>query len=306
MCTCIYDAERRTLTDMLPGDKPGVVRPYVESFTRAERGAIESVSCDLNGSYIKMARELFPKASIYADKFHVSKLVTGAVDEVRQALRRKLDSVRKACEDALEDARDDGAEARRRKDAGGATDAGERAAEARGRLSDAKAKLKTLDGASKLMLKRRDELTAGQRAKVEAAFRLDGADEIRRAYLALQMFYEWSDATYPTRPEMADALREWAKAARCSNARAMRRAAKTITSKQNFEHVLNGWDHGRTNAVAESLNHRIKDVIRGARGFRSFEGLRRRCLLVLGHERVPHKPTPLFKRRGKKEGGDAG
>lgn len=68
MCSCLYDAERKTLVDMAAGDKPDVVRPFVESFSRVEREAVESVSCDLNGSYIKMARELFPNAGVYADK----------------------------------------------------------------------------------------------------------------------------------------------------------------------------------------------------------------------------------------------
>lgn len=68
------------------------------------------------------------------------------------------------------------------------------------------------------------------------------------------------------------------------------------TINKHIEYVLNAWHIGRNNAVAESLNSRIKDIIRKCREFNSFEALRRRCLWVLGHEQIPNKPIPLFKR----------
>ena len=79
----------------------------------------------------------------------------------------------------------------------------------------------------------------------------------------------------------------------------MRRAAKTI--RDDRECILNAWQTGRTNAVAEGLNRVIKDVIRDCRGFNSFGALRRRCLIRLGGPREAGGPIPLFTRNGGKE-----
>lgn len=72
-----------------------------------------------------------------------------------------------------------------------------------------------------------------------------------------------------------------------------RQTANTIN--RHIGYVLNAWHIGRTNTVAESLNRHIKDIIRECREFNSFEALRRRCLWVLGHERMSNKPIPSFK-----------
>lgn len=73
------------------------------------------------------------------------------------------------------------------------------------------------------------------------------------------------------------------------------------TINRHIEYVLNAWHISRTNAVAESLDRRIKDIIRECREFNSFEALHRRCLWVLGHERMPNKPIPSFKRGDSKD-----
>lgn len=72
------------------------------------------------------------------------------------------------------------------------------------------------------------------------------------------------------------------------------------TMKRHIEYILNAWHIGRSDAVAESLNRRIKDIIREYRGFNSFEALRRRCLWVLSHERRPNKPIPCLREEATK------
>ncbi|WP_165044965.1 IS110 family transposase [Adlercreutzia sp. ZJ138] len=68
MASCIYDADEKTLVDMLAGDDPKTVTAYLESFTKGERDAVATISCDLNGFYISLAEKFFPGAVIYADK----------------------------------------------------------------------------------------------------------------------------------------------------------------------------------------------------------------------------------------------
>lgn len=251
MSACIYDADRRTLVEMLEGDGGPVVRKWLATFNVGERACVLSVSCDLNGSYVKLARECFPNATVYADKFHVSKLVTEAVDDVRKRIVADMNE---------EDKR-------------------------------------TLNKAAKLLLTRRGNLNGRTKPKVAEALEMDS--DLRVAYYTLQLFFEWSDATHTTREDMQTALKRWISTAKSTKVDEMRRCANTIN--RNIDCILNAWEHGRTNAIAEGLNRRIKDIIRESRGFNSFEALRRRCLLVLGHERTPKGPIPLFKRKPKKE-----
>ncbi len=144
MACCIYDAGKKAIVDMLAGDDPKTVREHLESFAKGERDAVETVSCDLPGSYIHLAEELLPKAVIYADKFHVSKLVTGAVDDVRKRLSRAM-------------ADDEGCKEQRR--------ALRRASKL---MLTRKAKLKT----------------ERQRVRAKEALEIEGAGELRRAHLA--------------------------------------------------------------------------------------------------------------------------
>ncbi len=258
MACCVYDADEKTLVDMLAGDDSKTVRAYLESFTKGERNGVATISCDLNGSYISLAKELLPGAVIYADKFHISKLVTGAVDDTRLRLVHAIE--------------------------------------------DDKEQKKILSRASKLICARKAKLRdARQITCARAALESEGARELRRAYLALQLFYEWSDATYESREDMERALGQWISIARRTGVPEMLSEAKTI--KKNKVYILNAWEHGRTSAIAESLNRQIKDIIRTCRGFMSFEALRHRCLVVLGHEREPNKPIPLFVRSDKRKEG---
>ncbi|WP_165063135.1 ISL3 family transposase [Adlercreutzia sp. ZJ154] len=259
MASCIYDADKKTLVDMLAGDDPKTVTEYLESFTKGERDAVATISCDLNGSYISLAEKLLPGAVIYADKFHVSKLVTGALDDVRKRFSRTFEDDKVHKEQRC-----------------------------------------LLRKASKLMLTRKNTLKSKRETVcVRNALEIDQTNELKYSYLALQLFFEWSDATFKSRDAMECALRQWASIARRTDVPEMRSTANTINRRKTY--IINAWEYGRTNAIAESLNRQIKDIIRNCRGFMSFEALRRRCLLVLGHKREPNKPIPLFTRSDKRK-----
>lgn len=253
MSACIYDAEKSTLVDMLEGDGGTVVRAWLNTFTKGELDQVQTVSCDLNGSYIKLAKECFPNAEIYADKFHVSKLVTEAVDDIRKRIAKEREP-----ENAKE-----------------------------------------LTKISKLIMTRYANLDRRKTVKVAAVFETDDTSDLRVAYYILQLFFEWSDADHKTRKDMEASLKHWISRAKSTKVPELNRVANTVN--RNIVYVLNAWEHGRTNAIAEAMNRRIKDIIRDARGFNSFEALRRRCLIVLGHERKPKGSIPLFKRSKGKE-----
>lgn len=82
----------------------------------------------------------------------------------------------------------------------------------------------------------------------------------------------------------------------------MRSATNTINRRK--EYIPDAWEQGHTDAIAESLNRQIKDIIRKCLGFMGFAAFGHSCSLVLGHKREPDKPIPLFTRHSRKE--DAG
>lgn len=267
MAACLYDAENRTLVDMFEGAEADDVERGLGRFGTMGRRRVKTVSCDLNGDYIALVERLFPDALVYADKFHVAKLVTGAVDEGRKALRQHV-LTRHANKEIGE--------------------------------AECKSLKKLIARATRPLLTREASLGERHREIVAEALALEGAAGLRAAWLLEQMFFEWSDARYGSRDEMAAALERWVARARDRRApKEMRTAAYTIRRRK--EYVLNAWQTGRTNAVAEGLNRVIKDVIRDCRGFNSFEALRRRCLIRLGSPREAGGPIPLFERGGRKE-----
>lgn len=156
---------------------------------------------------------------------------------------------------------------------------------------------RALSNAAKLLMTRRSNLNARTRPKVMGALEMDS--DLRVACCTLQLFFERSDAAFKTREDMQASLKRWTSKAKSTKVDEVRRCANTIN--RNMDCMINAWEHGRTNAIAEALDRRIKDIIRESRGFNSFEVLRRRCLLVLGHERKPKGPIALFKRKPKKE-----
>lgn len=86
MACCIYDAGEKTLI----GDDPKTAREHPGSLMKGEGDAVGSVSCNLFGSCMRIAEDLLPNAVICADELHASKLVTGAVDDVRKRLSRAM------------------------------------------------------------------------------------------------------------------------------------------------------------------------------------------------------------------------
>lgn len=252
MPACIYDAEHSTSMDMLKGGG-SVVREWLGTFTKGELNQAQAVSCDLNGSHIKLAKECFPNAAIYADKFHVSKLVAEAVDGVRKRIVKEREP-----DDAEE-----------------------------------------LTRISKLIMTGHANLDDRKTIKAASGFEADDTSDPRVAYFVLQLFFEWSDEDHATRQAMETSPRHWISRAKSTKVPELNRVANTIG--RNIACILNAWEHGRTNAVAEAANRRTKDIIRDARGFNSFKALRRRCLIVLGYERRPKGSVPLFKRSKDKE-----
>jgi len=88
--TIVVDHERRCIVWAAEGHKAETLDAFFELLGPEGCAAIELVSIDLAASYRKAVTENLPNAEIVFDRFHVQRLASDALDEVRRALVREL------------------------------------------------------------------------------------------------------------------------------------------------------------------------------------------------------------------------
>lgn len=88
--TVVVDHDRQRVVWAGEGRSAEALAPFFELLGCEGCRAIELVTIDLSAAYIKAVREGLPKAEIVYDRFHVQRLVTDALDEVRRSLVREL------------------------------------------------------------------------------------------------------------------------------------------------------------------------------------------------------------------------
>lgn len=91
---CILtNVEANTVYDMLPTREMAGLRDYFRTFRNPK--SVEVVTADLWNNYAVIAREFFPTAVFAADRFHVQRMATNAVEAARKAVRRSLTQKRR-------------------------------------------------------------------------------------------------------------------------------------------------------------------------------------------------------------------
>ena len=88
--TVVVDHDRRRVVWTGEGRSSEALAPFFELLGEEGCRAIETVTIDLCAAYIKAVREALPEAEIVFDRFHVQRLASDAVDEVRRDIVREL------------------------------------------------------------------------------------------------------------------------------------------------------------------------------------------------------------------------
>jgi transposase len=85
--TVVVDMDAARVVFATPGKDGATVGAFATDFTEhgGDPANITDVSCDMSAAFISGVAKHLPTAQITFDKFHVTKLVTDAVDEVRRA-----------------------------------------------------------------------------------------------------------------------------------------------------------------------------------------------------------------------------
>lgn len=84
------DASNSKIIDILPDRRLAELKKYFSRYCSEARSSVEYIVCDMYQPYITLAKELFPKAKIVFDKFHVVQNFNRAFNITRVQTMKKF------------------------------------------------------------------------------------------------------------------------------------------------------------------------------------------------------------------------
>ena len=88
--TVVVDHDRRRVVWAYKGRDSGTLARFSEDLGEEGCAELECVTIDLSAGFIKAVQEHAPQAQIVFDRFHVQRLASDALDEVRRSQQREL------------------------------------------------------------------------------------------------------------------------------------------------------------------------------------------------------------------------
>lgn len=86
----LSDPVKHKIIDILPNrDLEDLCKHFLE-YTYDERAKVKKVVMDLSTLFRSVAKQLFPEAKIIADKFHVIRVVTNSLENVRKRIQKEF------------------------------------------------------------------------------------------------------------------------------------------------------------------------------------------------------------------------
>lgn len=232
-----------SIVAIVSGTKAEDVIEVLRKLPKNKRNKVEEVTLDLAANMGVIVKRSFPKAVLVSDRFHVQRLASEAVQEMRIKYRwEALDGEN----EAIEQARKNGAEYLPEVLPNGDT-------------------LKQLLARSRYVLyKATNDWTPSQKERAEILF--ERYPDLKKAYQLGEdlryIFNHTSEKIYAlTR------LAKWHEKVRQAGFKAFNTVAKTI--ENHYETILNYFDNRSTNAAAESFNAKIKAFRAQFRGVRN-------------------------------------
>jgi transposase len=86
----VVDPKKKCVLDILPDRKQNHLIDNFKSFSRHERLKVQFFICDMWTQYAQLARTFFPNATIIVDKYHFTRQVTWAVENVRKRVQKNM------------------------------------------------------------------------------------------------------------------------------------------------------------------------------------------------------------------------
>jgi transposase len=224
--------QKGSLIAMIKGVRSEEVIKILSKIPLSRRLAVKEVSIDMANNMEKICRESFPNASIVTDRFHVSKLLSEAVQEMR--IKYRWEAIEEENE-AIFLAKQKGEQYSSQVFANGAT------------------RKQLLARSRYLLFKPSNKWSDSQRNRAELLFK--EYPDIRKSYELSIMFrniYEYSR----NRTEAEANLSKWYEKVNEKNYLPFQTISKSIENHK--ETILNYFISKRTNALAETFNSKIK------------------------------------------------
>ena len=234
--------QKGSLIAMVKGVKSKDVIKVVSMIPLEQRSKVKEISVDMANNMEKIATTCFPSASVVTDRFHVAKLITEAVQEIRIAFRWEAIKEENAL---VKQAKKEG-----RKHSPATYENGD-------------SKKQLLARSRYLLFKPEHKWSGSQKLRGKILFR--EFPEIKKAYGLSMMFRNIYETAY-NREDAVKKFISWYKKVSKYNMDSFITAAQSIYSHRDT--ILNFFNYRTTNALAESFNSKIKafrSVFRGVR-----------------------------------------
>jgi transposase len=239
--------QKGSLIAMVKGIKSSEVCKVLEQIPIGKRLQVKEVSVDMANSMEKIAYTSFPNASVVTDRFHVAKLISEAVQEIRIKHRwEAIDQENKAIKEAKESGKKYIAPV----------------------FENGDTKKQLLARSRYLLFKPSSKWTGSQQLRAEILF--NEYPDIKNAYKLSLMFRNIYE-TSRSKSQASESLDEWNEKVKQYGFDSFQTASASITSHK--ETILNFFVNRTTNALAESFNSKIKafrSVFRGVRDVKFF------------------------------------
>ena len=225
-------------------------KPIIEvlaTIPQEKREAVKEVTLDMSNAMDAIVRSSFPKASIVTDRFHVQQLVSEAVQEVRNSLRR---------------------EALKQESAAILKAKNERRPYQPALYENGDTTKQLLSRSFHLLFKSEGKWSERQRARAALLFK--AFPDIQHAYHLSMMFRGWYE-NKTSRQEAKAALGQWYQKVEDEGLESFLVAAQSV--KAHEDTILNYFNNRSTNASAESFNAKLKGfrgLVRGVRDIKFF------------------------------------
>ena len=235
-------SQKGSLIAMVRGVKSSDVCDILNKIPLESRKKVKEVSVDMANNMEKIAKDSFPQASVVTDRFHVAKLISEAVQEIRikfrwEAIAIENENIKKA------------------------KDKGKKYISPTFENGDTRKQL--LARSRYLLFKSEAKWTESQTTRAKILF--EEYPDIKHAYYLSMMFRN----IYETAASVNNAekrLNDWFEKVKQNNFPSFITAAESINMHK--ETILNFFDNRTTNALAENFNSKIKafrNIFRGVR-----------------------------------------
>jgi transposase len=230
---------------MVAGTKAETVISIIEKIPLKQRNLVGEITLDMAGNMGLIAKKCFPNATRVTDRFHVQKLATEALQEIR--IKHRWEAIDQENE-AMEKAKKSNANFELKTLANGDT-------------------LKQLLARSRYFLyKNKSKWTQNQVERAALLFEL--YPDIHKGYNLTQELRGIFENTTDKIIGFAK-LAKWHEKVHQSRFKSFNTISRTITN--HYQTILNYFDNRSTNASAESFNAKIKAFRSKFRGVRNVE-----------------------------------